>query len=117
MSSKQEASGGTHDGDLRGPRDMAKARLLEPQSPVTTAGVPRFTVLTYGATDIRRRGRERPEPGGRREEAKRLRKQIQAMPSRDPQDPNYRRLRYIRYADDWLLGFCGPRSEAEEIKA
>jgi hypothetical protein len=26
-------------------------------------------------------------------------------------------LRYIRYADDWLLGFCGPRSEAEEIKA
>jgi hypothetical protein len=54
---------------------------------------------------------------GRREEAKRLRKQIQAMPSRDPRDPNYRRLRYIRYADDWLLGFCGPRSEAEEIKA
>src|SRR5438876_337192 len=40
-----------------------------------------------------------------------------SMPSRDPQDPNYRRLRYIRYVDDWLLGFCGPRSEAEEIKA
>jgi Type II intron maturase/Reverse transcriptase (RNA-dependent DNA polymerase) len=29
---------------------------------------------------------------------------------------NYRRLRYIRYADDWLLGFAGPREEAEEIK-
>jgi group II intron reverse transcriptase/maturase len=31
-------------------------------------------------------------------------------------DPNYRRLRYIRYADDFLLGFAGPRTEAEEIK-
>jgi translation initiation factor 2 beta subunit (eIF-2beta)/eIF-5 len=25
-------------------------------------------------------------------------------------------LRYVRYADDFLLGFIGPRSEAEEIK-
>jgi len=31
-------------------------------------------------------------------------------------DPDYRRLRYIRYADDFLLGFVGPRSEAEEIR-
>src|ERR1019366_6371971 len=30
--------------------------------------------------------------------------------------PSYRRLRYVRYADDWLLGFAGPRHEAEEIK-
>jgi len=32
-------------------------------------------------------------------------------------DPDYRRLRYIRYADDFLLGFAGPKDEAEEIKA
>jgi hypothetical protein len=32
-------------------------------------------------------------------------------------DPGYRRLRYIRYADDHILGFTGPRAEAEEIKA
>ena len=32
-------------------------------------------------------------------------------------DPGYRRLRYTRYADDHLLGFAGPKSEAEEIKA
>jgi hypothetical protein len=31
-------------------------------------------------------------------------------------DPTYRRLHYIRYADDWLLGFAGPKAEAEEIK-
>ena len=35
---------------------------------------------------------------------------------RDHFDPGYRRLRYIRYADDFLLGFAGPREEAEEIK-
>ncbi len=38
------------------------------------------------------------------------------LPSQDPDDPNYRRLRYVRYADDWLLGFAGPRHEAEQIK-
>jgi hypothetical protein len=34
----------------------------------------------------------------------------------DPNDANYRRLRYVRYADDFLLGFIGSKSEAEGIK-
>src|SRR5436305_6397339 len=38
------------------------------------------------------------------------------LPSKDVNDPDYRRLRYVRYADDFLLGFNGPRTEAEEIK-
>ena len=45
-----------------------------------------------------------------------LRKQQRRLPGLDPNDPDYRRLRYVRYADDILLGFIGPRSEAEEIK-
>ena len=53
---------------------------------------------------------------GNKEEARKLRKQFQALPSIDTEDPNYRRLRYVRYADDFLLGFIGPKSEAEEIK-
>jgi hypothetical protein len=32
-------------------------------------------------------------------------------------DPGYRRLKYARYADDHILGFTGPKAEAEEIKA
>lgn len=44
------------------------------------------------------------------------RRLMQQVPSLDPQDPNYRRLRYVRYADDWLIGFSGPRQEAQEIK-
>jgi group II intron reverse transcriptase/maturase len=53
---------------------------------------------------------------GRTTEAVALRKRLQRLPARDPDDPDYRRLRYLRYADDWLLGFCGPRCEAEDIK-
>ena len=45
-----------------------------------------------------------------------LRKQQRNLPSMDPHDPGYRRLRYVRYADDILLGFTGPKAEAEEIK-
>jgi group II intron reverse transcriptase/maturase len=45
-----------------------------------------------------------------------LRKRLHSLPSRDPNDPGYRRLRYARYADDTLLGFTGPKAEADEIK-
>ena len=45
-----------------------------------------------------------------------LRKQQRSLPTGDPCDPGYRRLRYVRYADDILFGFAGPKAEAEEIK-
>ena len=45
-----------------------------------------------------------------------LRKELHRLPSRDPHDPDYRRLRYVRYADDFLMGFSGPKAEAEQIK-
>jgi len=53
---------------------------------------------------------------GNIERSKELRKEQLKIPYGDPNDPNYRRLRYVRYADDFLLGFAGPRTEAEEIK-
>jgi hypothetical protein len=45
-----------------------------------------------------------------------LRQKLRSLPTQDPCDPGYRRLRYLRYADDTLLGFAGPKAEAEEIK-
>jgi len=53
---------------------------------------------------------------GQKEAAQRVRRQAQRLPSHDATDANYRRLRYCRYADDFVLGFTGPKSEAEEIK-
>lgn len=47
---------------------------------------------------------------------KELCKKRRQLPTKDTHDPNFRRLRYARYADDLLLGFIGPRSEAIEIK-
>ncbi|MGH3225991.1 MAG: reverse transcriptase domain-containing protein, partial [Streptosporangiaceae bacterium] len=54
---------------------------------------------------------------GDRALARKLRAQQRSLPSSDPCDPGYRRLRYVRYADDALLGFAGPKAEAEEIKS
>ena len=53
---------------------------------------------------------------GNKKEAKRLRSKAQKMPSRDPNDPKFRRFKYLRYADDWLIGFSGSHREAEKIK-
>jgi hypothetical protein len=53
---------------------------------------------------------------GQLEKARKLKQRAQSLPAMDVKDPDYRRLRYVRYADDFLFGFIGPRSEAEEIK-
>jgi len=63
-----------------------------------------------------RAARDRAHRRGDRDTARQLRKQLRGMPSGDPHDPGYRRLQYCRYADDTLLGFIGPKAEAEEIK-
>jgi len=53
---------------------------------------------------------------GRKEEAAKARKAAQKLPSVETNDPDYRRLKYVRYADDWLLGLTGSREEAEHLK-
>ena len=58
-------------------------------------------------------GRERRK--GNVEKANELKKQFQKLPS-VALGPEYRRLKYVRYADDFLLGFVGTKAEAEEIK-
>jgi group II intron reverse transcriptase/maturase len=59
---------------------------------------------------------KRRKSGHKMEGLPQLYKQRRTIPSKDPYDPDFRRLMYIRYADDFLLGFAGPRSEAEKIK-
>jgi len=60
--------------------------------------------------------RTRLQAKGREIEATALLREMHKCPSVDPNDPDYRRLRYTRYADDFLLGFTGPYEEAQEIK-
>ena len=70
---------------------------------------PPYVKLTKQALQARRQGDWH--------HARQLRQQAQQLPSRDPEDPNFRRLWYVRYADDILLGLAGPKSEADAIKS
>jgi group II intron reverse transcriptase/maturase len=47
---------------------------------------------------------------------KQLTQRMRSIPSGDPADPNYVRIRYLRYADDWIVGVIGPKRLAETIK-
>jgi hypothetical protein len=49
-------------------------------------------------------------------EFRELIKQIRVTPAVDVCDPNFVRVKYIRYCDDWLIGICGPRALAEQVK-
>ncbi len=69
---------------------------------------PEYRRVQWAVTRARRRGDDAA--------VRVLRKRQRSLPSHDPLDPGYRRLRYVRYADDILLGFTGPKAEAEEIK-
>jgi len=87
---------------------------------VETVLIPKYTRgrIRKQDTDYARvrAARDRAHRRGDRATARELRQQVRGMPSGDPRDPGYRRLRYTRYADDTLLGFTGPKAEAEEIK-
>ncbi|MDQ6662490.1 MAG: hypothetical protein M3Z24_16190 [Chloroflexota bacterium] len=62
---------------------------------------PAYNALLNEAAKLRRKGKH--------QEAGEVRKQAQHLPSVNPNDPEYRRLKYVRYADDWLVGFVGPK--------
>ena len=82
--------------------------------PQYTRGARRRPNPEYSRVQSRmRRARTR----GDRAAARDLQKQLRTLPRDDPMDPGYRRLKYLRYADDHILGFIGPKAEAEEIKA
>ncbi len=61
-------------------------------------------------------------PEGNAEAIKKLKSEIalldterKGFPSREPLDENYKRLRYCRYADDFVIGVIGSKQDAERI--
>lgn len=51
-----------------------------------------------------------------RKEIRNLRKELKTIPYGNPMDENYRRITYVRYADDFLIGIIGNKKDAEKIK-
>ena len=82
--------------------------------PQHTRGNSRKVSREYSRLAKRRQAARRR---GDRASARELAQQMRNLPYGDPMDPGYRRLKYIRYADDHILGFIGPKAEAEQIKA
>lgn len=73
---------------------------------------------------IRRRKIERRRANGHEEEIPTLVEEIREWerqrleePALDPFDPNYRRLRYCRYADDFVIGIIGSKEDARNVMA
>lgn len=53
---------------------------------------------------------------GRTEEANRARKEARKVPYQDSQDNSFLRVKYVRYADDFLIGIAGPQKLAYKIR-
>ncbi len=50
------------------------------------------------------------------EKFKELGKRMRRLPSMNVNDPDFIRIKFVRYADDWIVGVTGPYKLAEEIK-
>ena len=80
----------------------------------------------YTKGDKRRRNPEYSRRAARRrravlsnkpKEAKEALKAMHSIPSGDPMDPDYVRLQYVRYADDWCIFVTGNKELTLEIKS
>jgi group II intron reverse transcriptase/maturase len=53
---------------------------------------------------------------GNKQEALHLLKEMRKIPSKDPYDENFKRIKYIRYADDFVIFIIGNKQFANMIK-
>lgn len=84
---------------------------------------PEYKKLLNKRQNAKRRALRRESRGVSREITKadwqeytELGRELREIPSRVTHDTGFRRLRYVRYADDFLLGFIGSHQEALAIK-
>lgn len=85
---------------------------------------PRYMALEWRIRRLRRKidrlraaGADQAEIDAALAKIKAINRERWKVPSVDPMDPNFKRLRYCRYADDFLIGVIGSKREACEIMA
>lgn len=84
--------------------------------PAYTKGKRRQDSPEYRRVNQRIYWLKKKNDGSRNDELALLRRERRTLPSKVLFDDTFRRLKYIRYADDFLLGFIGSKKEAEEIR-
>jgi group II intron reverse transcriptase/maturase len=62
------------------------------------------------------RAKKRARATGDWSKYKQLQKQLLRVKTTDPQDPHFRRIYYQRYADDFLIGVIGSKTDAIALK-
>lgn len=111
---------GTPQGDVLSPL-LANIYLNELDTFIEQTLIPRYTKGKRRQENVEYRNYvyklKKARQQGDLETVRRLEQARRQLPSQDVNDPNFRRLHYIRYADDFLLGFTGSKAEAEQIKA
>jgi len=45
-----------------------------------------------------------------------LKNHMMELPYKDPMDENYKRIQYVRYADDFIIGVIGSKKDCQQIK-
>src|SRR5262245_13269777 len=79
---------------------------------------PEYTSISLKSSRLNRKIEQETNPEHRVhliEEKRHLQRQLLEIPHSDQHAPDYRRVRYCRYADDFVLGAICTKKEAEEI--
>jgi group II intron reverse transcriptase/maturase len=87
--------------------------IVEKLIPEFTRGNERRINPVYNRLNVRYNEKLRRDGWKATREMRALRR---TLPTKLTDDPLFRRLSYVRYADDFLLGFKGPKVEAQQIK-
>jgi group II intron reverse transcriptase/maturase len=77
----------------------------------------RYTSEYRHVKHLKSKAKQRAQQTGDWAEYRALDQKQLSLPAHDPQDPNYRRLYYCRYADDFVVGIVGSKADARVIKA
>jgi len=67
--------------------------------------------------DRRKRAKKKARKTGDWTTYKALTQEMLRTQASEPQDPNFRRMYYCRYADDFLVGIIGSKKDAEAVRA
>ncbi len=70
----------------------------------------------HNLTNLIYRAKQKARKTGDWSTHKALKQKQLNMEATDPLDPGYRRLQYLRYADDFLVGIHGSKADAEAIR-
>ncbi|NVN38776.1 RNA-dependent DNA polymerase [Komagataeibacter swingsii] len=64
---------------------------------------------------VRQHGETHGKSAGYLAEMEEMSKRLRTLPSVDMHDPGFKRLHYVRYADDFLIGIVGTKEEATQV--